>query len=75
MDIMLNGEKKTLPANITVLGLLELLKIQQQRVAVELNKEIAKKDSYASIAIKEGDSIEIVSFMQGGCESLRCVEF
>jgi sulfur carrier protein len=66
MDITLNGEKRTLPADMTVLGLLEMLKIQHQRVAVELNMEIVKKDGYGSTAIKEGDHLEVVSFMAGG---------
>jgi len=66
MQIILNGEKKDVPDNLTVSGLLEFLKIQHQRVAVELNLEIVKKDRYAETAIKEGDSLEVVSFMAGG---------
>jgi len=66
MIITLNGEKKTVPDNVSVLGLLEFLKIQQQRVAVELNMEIVKKDTYPTTALKDGDSVEIVSFMGGG---------
>jgi thiamine biosynthesis protein ThiS len=69
MDIMLNGERRTMPDRITVSILLELLNIQHQRVAVELNREIVKKDRYGSTAIKDGDSIEVVSFMQGGCDT------
>jgi sulfur carrier protein len=66
MNITLNGEKKEVLDNIMVLGLLELLNIQHQRVAVELNREIVKKDRYATTTIKEGDNLEVVSFMQGG---------
>ena len=66
MNITLNGEKKNVPDDVTVTGLLEFMKIQQQRVAVELNMEIVKKDRYTSTALKEGDSVEIVSFMGGG---------
>ncbi len=66
MKITLNGEKKSVPDSVTVLGLLELLKIQHQRVAVELNETIVKKDRYALTALKEGDSLEVVSFMGGG---------
>ena len=66
MHITLNGEKKEVPDSITVIGLLEFLKIQHQRVAVELNMEIVKKDSYGTTSIKEGDSLEVVSFMSGG---------
>jgi thiamine biosynthesis protein ThiS len=66
VDITLNGEKRSLPENLTVLALLDFLKIQHQRVAVELNREIVKKDVYGTTVIKEGDSVEVVSFMQGG---------
>jgi len=66
MHITLNGEKKEVPGDITVSGLLEFLKIQHQRVAVELNMEIVKKDKYGSTAIQEGDALEVVSFMGGG---------
>jgi len=66
MNITLNGEKKEVLDNITVLGLLESLNIRHQRVAVELNMEIVKKDLYGATAIREGDSLEVVSFMAGG---------
>ncbi len=66
VNITLNGELKTVHDNITVLGLLEFLHIQHQRVAVELNESIVKKDNYGSTAIKNGDILEIVSFMGGG---------
>ena len=66
VNIKLNGEIKTLHDNITVLALLEFLQIQHQRVAVELNESIVKKDKYGSTAIKDGDILEVVSFMGGG---------
>ena len=66
VNITLNGENKIVPDNVTVLGLLDFLKIQRQRVAVELNMEIVKKDTYPMTALKDGDSVEIVSFMGGG---------
>jgi sulfur carrier protein len=66
MMITLNGEKKTVPDGITVVGLLEFLKVQQERVAVELNLEIIKKDKFGTTTIKEDDRLEVVSFMQGG---------
>jgi sulfur carrier protein len=71
MTITLNGEKKQMPDNITVLGLLEFLKIERQRVAVELNLEIVRKDVYATTPVTEGDSLEVVSFMAGGCAPAR----
>ena len=66
MNISLNGEKKEIPDNVTILGLLEFLKTQPERVAVELNLNIVKKDAYGTTQIKEGDSVEVVAFMAGG---------
>jgi thiamine biosynthesis protein ThiS len=68
MIITLNGEKRDLPEGTTVLGLLEKLQIQSQRVAVELNEHIVKKDKYPETTLQPGDSLEVVSFMQGGAE-------
>jgi len=68
MTITLNGEEKQVPNNVTITGLLAFLNIQHQRVAVELNLEIVKKETYDTTDVKEGDSLEIVSFMSGGTQ-------
>jgi sulfur carrier protein len=64
--ITINGEQKQIPDSVTIAGLLEFLNIQHQRVAVELNLDIVKKDRYGTTTVKEDDSLEIVSFMSGG---------
>jgi thiamine biosynthesis protein ThiS len=74
LNITLNGEKKEVPDGITVLGLLEFLNIRHQRVAVEMNEMIVKKDRYGEAVINDGDSLEVVSFMGGGGE-VRSAEF
>ena len=37
-----------------------------KRVAVELNGDIISKTSYEESILKDGDSIEVVSFVGGG---------
>jgi thiamine biosynthesis protein ThiS len=66
MNITLNGEKRDVPDGLTVRGLLEHLKIQTEKVAVERNLEIVKKATYDTTVLNEGDSLEVVSFMAGG---------
>ncbi len=66
MNITLNGEKKEVPDGMTVRGLLGFLKIEPGRVAVELNENIVKKAQYEGTMIRDGDSLEVVSFMGGG---------
>ncbi len=66
MIISLNGERKEFPDGLTIRGLLEILNILHQRVAVELNETIVKKDRYEETPVKDGDALEVVSFMEGG---------
>jgi thiamine biosynthesis protein ThiS len=65
MKIRLNGEEYDTKAG-TVSSLLEEIDIVPERVAVELNLKIIKKDKYDRTDIKEGDEIEVVSFVGGG---------
>ena len=37
-----------------------------KRVAVELNLDILPKSQYESTVLKDGDSVEVVSFVGGG---------
>ncbi|MDH4099312.1 MAG: sulfur carrier protein ThiS [Nitrospirota bacterium] len=67
MRITVNGEEKEFPDGLTVLGLLENLGVMQGRVAVERNEQIVKRADHAATVIVDGDRIEIVSFMGGGC--------
>ena len=66
MILILNGEKKEMQDGLSVAGLLETLKIETARVAVEVNVTIIKKDAYGSHMLYDGDEIEIVSFVGGG---------
>jgi len=72
MNITLNGEKRDVPDGLTVRGLLEHLKIQTEKVAVERNLEIVKKATYEATTLQEGDSLEVVSFMAGGSLNVEC---
>ena len=40
---------------------------RRQRIAVELNEEILPKANYAATVLKDGDVVEIVNFVGGGC--------
>ncbi len=66
MNIRLNGEQKEIPEGLTIRGLLEFLNIKHQRVAVELTETIVKKECYEETPVRDGDALEVVSFMGGG---------
>lgn len=66
MDVVLNGERTTVPAPLTVTGLLSHLDIDARRVAVEVNETVIKKARYDETPVNAGDAIEIVNFVGGG---------
>lgn len=56
----------TVPASISVAGLLDQLELEPKKIAVERNLEIVPKSLYGDTALSEGDRIEIVQFVGGG---------
>ena len=66
MKIKLNGEEKEIADGVTLIGLLEQLKIRSARVVVERNRDIVSRDAYSATLLREGDSLEIVHFVGGG---------
>ena len=66
MKIWVNGVMKEFQDRLTVSGLLTQLGIQSGRVAVELNLEILERLDYGKTELKDGDKLEIVSFVGGG---------
>ncbi len=74
MKLHINGEERTFadpapPAEFTLAALIEALNMKSDRVAVELNREIAPRDCWPQVILKDGDRLEIVHFVGGGSES------
>lgn len=63
--ITLNGKEKDY-FNITVEELLVKEGYENIRVAIELNGEIIRRNSFGRTLIKDGDNVEVVSFVGGG---------
>jgi thiamine biosynthesis protein ThiS len=61
-----NGTKKELLGVFSVKEYLEQNGYVISQIAVELNEEILPKTEYVSTVLKDGDVMEIVSFMGGG---------
>jgi thiazole synthase len=66
MNIHLNGEQREVPENLTLAALLEWLNLPADRVAVERNREIAARSTWAETIIQPGDHLEVVHFVGGG---------
>jgi sulfur carrier protein len=65
MNITLNG-KKTDFSGENIADLIEKFKLNPAGVAVEQNGEIVHREKYKDASLREGDRIEIVTFVGGG---------
>ncbi len=65
MRIVINGQEQIL-APITLALLIEQLGMKQDRVAVELNRDIVPRAKWTETNLAEGDRLEIVHFVGGG---------
>jgi len=66
MTLHINGEPKAFDSALTLADLVEKLGMKSDRIAVELNREIAPRASWAETQLKDGDRLEIVHFVGGG---------
>ena len=63
--VKVNGTELDI-AGKTIAEYLATTNYDMKRIATELNVDIVPKATYADIVLKDGDSIEIVSFVGGG---------
>jgi thiamine biosynthesis protein ThiS len=66
LTISLNGDERRVAAGLTVAGLIGELGLDTRKVAVERNREIVPRSTYAAVALAAGDELEIVHFIGGG---------
>ena len=64
--IQLNGDPYEINGRTNLNELLNKLKIQKNKVAIEINGEIVQKDKYANLVLNKDDKVEIVHFIGGG---------
>ena len=64
--ITVNGEPQEVPSDCSLDRLLAILGMQNRRVAVAINRGIVPRTRYGSIAIEDGDRVEILEAVGGG---------
>ena len=66
MKIILNGQEKPLATPITIAALLQEMGLAEQRVAVEVNREIVPRSRHGELELKDNDRVEVVFAIGGG---------
>lgn len=67
MKLTINGDLHDHPDGITLKALLHDTGLDDRKVAVERNREIVPKSTFGEVVLADGDVLEIVHFIGGGC--------
>jgi len=65
MTLTVNGERREFPDGLTVAGVVAHLGVRG-RVAVELNGEVLRQAQHPDVQLRDGDTLEVVTFVGGG---------
>ena len=66
VQVVINGEPRLVPEATSLRGLLGILGVAEDRVAIEHNGEIARRPVWDEVRLGDGDRLEIVQFVGGG---------
>jgi len=66
IEIVVNGEPRSVPEGQTLLDLLARLQLDPARVAIELDRRIVRKPDWEATVLAPGARLEIVQFVGGG---------
>ena len=66
MRVTVNGTERQLQDGITLAELVRLERLTPERVAIEVNEQLVSRRAYDQTRLREGDRVEIVTFVGGG---------
>ena len=67
IEIVINGERRSIPEQSTVHSLLEELGVaNRQGTAVAVNMEVVPRQAHTATVLQAGDRVEIVQAVGGG---------
>lgn len=64
--VTINGERREIAAGISISELVAHIGLDPAKVAVERNREIVPRSTLQTVALADGDILEIVHFVGGG---------
>ena len=66
MIIKINGKDEIIEAELNLEQLIKNKNLLPERIVIEHNLRVTRKEDWKKINLNEGDNIEIISFMGGG---------
>ena len=66
--IFVNGEAKDIRLPLNITGVVKQLLVENpEMVSVQVNEEFAEREDWDNIQVNEGDKVDFLYFMGGGC--------
>ncbi|HET7113258.1 MAG TPA: sulfur carrier protein ThiS [Pyrinomonadaceae bacterium] len=66
MRVHVNGEAQEFSSPLSLADLITQLELPPARIAVELNREVVRRNAWSSTELRDDDRVEIVHFVGGG---------
>jgi sulfur carrier protein len=69
MKLCINGQDREfseLDAEPALAGLVDLLQMKADRIAIERNGDIVPRSTWDHVSLQNGDKLEVVQFVGGG---------
>ncbi len=68
MRVYVNGEAREVSGSPSLSELITQLELPATRIAVELNREVVRRNDWSGTMLNENDRVEIVHFVGGGAD-------
>jgi thiamine biosynthesis protein ThiS len=69
LQLQINGEAREVADELNLGELVSELAIAPERVAIEVNQKVVRRNLWTATTLADGDRIEIVHFVGGGAET------
>ena len=66
MEIVVNGRRERLEESMSILQYLSVKGLSPERIVVEYNCAVVKKEDLGNIILKENDQLEVLRCVGGG---------
>ncbi len=66
MQIKVNGKAEEVKENSTIKSFIEGTELKIDQIIIALNDDVIEVENYPKIALNDGDSIDVMSFIGGG---------
>jgi sulfur carrier protein len=66
VNVVLNGEPRSLPDDATIADVLALLEAPDRGVAVAIDAQVVPRSGWEGAELREGAHVEVVMAVQGG---------